>query len=403
MTKPLPPSQLKDVETPTIPRNAAQRTEKRTKGLITGWMKNRKRGAPLKITPSAASLKKKKKKKSACAKAAARDAAIITEATTDMAVTAMNASASKPKASAASATPPGKSTTGQRKHSAAASKPARSPYAKSTPPEPKKLESKRNYYNWSVEPFKSALARAVEAKLRGGDSQLAAGDVIIPPATLRRRVKEVKQAAAEEGKDSIIYLKDFQRQKEDARTLTCDGDRDYLQQLITLRDLKNNPMSRAECFGVIQTLAGVDFKTAENHWYHLQRKKLLPQLKNNGKVRKAQATTTKRSGVTTEKMLRWHGICDEALAELDRRNSGHKDWEEIKSSNKIDSFWGNTDESCFMASDGTWSIVSYSIVSYLIIKLYFVMLLSLISLIVYYIYQKAMSTLLHPTLSKNTR
>ena len=105
MTKPFPPSQLKDVETPTIPRNAAQRTEKRTKGLITGWMKNRKRGALLKITPSAASLKKKKKK-SACGKAAARDAAIITEATTDMDVTAMNDSASKPKASAASATPP---------------------------------------------------------------------------------------------------------------------------------------------------------------------------------------------------------------------------------------------------------------------------------------------------------
>ena len=140
MTKPLPPSQLKDVETPTIPCNAVQRTEERTKGLITGWMKNRKRGALLKITPSAASLKKKKKKKknSACAKAAARDAAIITEATTDMAVTAMNASASKTKASAASATPPGKSTTGQRKHSAAASKPARSPYAKLTPPEPSK-------------------------------------------------------------------------------------------------------------------------------------------------------------------------------------------------------------------------------------------------------------------------
>ena len=124
----------------------------------------------------------------------------------------------------------------------------------------------------------------------------------------------------------------------------------------------------------------------------------MPQVKNNGKVRKAQATTTKSSGVTTEKMLRWHGICDEALAELDRRNSGHKDWEEIKSSNNIDSFWGNTDESCFMASDGTWSIVSY-----LIIKLYFLMLLSLIYLIIYYIYQKAMSTLLHPMLSKNTR
>ena len=76
MTKPLPPSQLKDVETSTIPRNTAQRTEKRTKGLITGWMKNHKRGAPLKITPSAASLKKKKKKKSACKKADTRDAAL---------------------------------------------------------------------------------------------------------------------------------------------------------------------------------------------------------------------------------------------------------------------------------------------------------------------------------------
>ena len=58
------------------------------------------------------------------------------------------------------------------------------------------------------------------------------------------------------------------------------------------------------------------------------------------------------SGATTEKIMRWYSICDEALAELDRRNSWHKDWEEIKNSNKIDYFWGNIDKSCFMASDG---------------------------------------------------
>ena len=55
-------------------------------------------------------------------------------------------------------------------------------------------------------------------------------------------------------------------------------------------------------------LAGVDFKTAENHWYPLQRKKLLPQLKNNSKVRKAQATTTKKEwgDYGEDVALAWH-------------------------------------------------------------------------------------------------
>ena len=36
-----------------------------------------------------------------------------------------------------------------------------------------------------------------------------------------------------------------------------------------------------------------------------------------------EATTTKRSGVTTETILRWHGTVDGSLEEMDRRNYWH--------------------------------------------------------------------------------
>ena len=79
----------------------------------------------------------------------------------------------------------------------------------------------------------------------------------------------------------------------------------------------------------------------------------MPELNNHGVIRLAQATTTKRSGVTTEKLLCWHGTIEVTLNELDRHNSWHPDWEDIKSSDKIDSFWWNVDETSMSAADGT--------------------------------------------------
>ena len=65
---------------------------------------------------------------------------------------------------------------------------------------------------------------------------------------------------------------------------------------------------------------------------------LFPKLKNHGALRTAQATTTNRSDVTTEKVLLWHGTVDVALEEMDRRYSWHSDLEWIKESNNIDIF-----------------------------------------------------------------
>ena len=50
MKKKKAPSLLENKETPEIPYNAGGRHQSREGGLITGWMNNHKREAPLKIT-----------------------------------------------------------------------------------------------------------------------------------------------------------------------------------------------------------------------------------------------------------------------------------------------------------------------------------------------------------------
>ena len=78
----------------------------------------------------------------------------------------------------------------------------------------------------------------------------------------------------------------------------------------------------------------------------------MPELNNHGALRTAQTTTNKISGVTNEKLTHWHWTVDETLNELDLRNSWHEDWEGIKNSKKIDSFWGNMDETGMSTADG---------------------------------------------------
>ena len=72
------------------------------------------------------------------------------------------------------------------KHSGDASKYTRAPYSN---PEPKPTTRKTKYNNWKFEPFKSALAHALEAKLKYLELQLASGGVIISGRNIRYRIK----------------------------------------------------------------------------------------------------------------------------------------------------------------------------------------------------------------------
>ena len=141
------------------------------------------------------------------------------------ATTAVNNASTNGEATA----PPSKSKR-SRKHSGDASKNTRAPYSN---PSPKPTTCKSKYKNWKVEPFKSALARAVEEKLKGLDPQLVSGDVIIPGGTIRDHIKSVKAEAEKLGVLSLLYLKDFCR-TENTKMITSELDRDYIQELITL-------------------------------------------------------------------------------------------------------------------------------------------------------------------------
>jgi hypothetical protein len=62
-------------------------------------------------------------------------------------------------------------------------------------------------------------------------------------------------------------------------------------------------------------------------------------------VTTAQPTTTKRSQIQVEQQLRWHTTVEAALAEQRRLNLPADEFEKV-----TDSFFGNLDESCFMAN-----------------------------------------------------
>ena len=142
-------------------------------GFVTGWFKNRKRGAPLKISPRTTTNKKNKGKNNTASPSVAAMVYLVTSSVAVASVTtAVNTASTNGEATA----PPSKSKRPQ-KHSGGASKNTRAPYSN---PAPKLTTRKSKYNNRKFEPFKSVLARAVEAKLKGLDPQLAAEYIIIP-------------------------------------------------------------------------------------------------------------------------------------------------------------------------------------------------------------------------------
>ena len=100
----------------------------------------------------------------------------------------------------------------------------------------------------------------------------------------------------------------YQRPSQDSDTssLTTNSDRELLQHIAKSRDEMNRGMSRKEMIVLIAKLFGVPYKTAENHFDYLIKSKQLNELKRGGRVVAAQATTTNRTAITTQKLLRTH-------------------------------------------------------------------------------------------------
>ena len=99
MTKKKPHSHRETRNSPTIPRNAIGRRDTRDSKFINGWLKNRKRGAPLKIALWTTTNKKKKVKKTTASLSVAAmvfpvtASAAVTSSTTAVNTTSTNGDA----------------------------------------------------------------------------------------------------------------------------------------------------------------------------------------------------------------------------------------------------------------------------------------------------------------------
>ena len=82
-------------------------------------------------------------------------------------------------------------------------------------------------------------------------------------------------SVANKGKIDVVYLDTFYRGKKteglSIRSLSTHEYCDFIQQLVSLRDIRNNGMRQGGVIALIQTMCTVDFKTAENHYYHLRK------------------------------------------------------------------------------------------------------------------------------------
>lgn len=97
---------------------------------------------------------------------------------------------------------------------------------------------------------------------------------------------------------------------------------------------------------------GVTRNKAEWHLDYLIKNGMLPQLKRGGRVVSSQATTTQRTAITTEKLLRNHTTYEMAIEQLRNLNGNSEEFKAVE-----DHFHLNCDESNMRANEGVVKVM----------------------------------------------
>ena len=91
----------------------------------------------------------------------------------------------------------------------------------------------------------------------------------------------------------------------------------YVEDIIVKRDTSNLGISRKEVIQVISYIRQTkSFVQAENHLDYLMQVKWLTHLKSQGRLVKAQTTTTKRSHICVSRHYRWHVMIEAEWEDL---------------------------------------------------------------------------------------
>lgn len=231
-----------------------------------------------------------------------------------------------------------------------------------------------------------AMNAAVDAYIAAGNNKpyeaakRAAADIcstFVPNrTTLVTRVNKEKERRQKAVSNDDHY---FDRNSESQKHgLTSKEDRELLQDIAVARDNQNNGMGRKEMIHTVAAIKGVSIGKATNHYKYLVRAGHLKKLKRGGRVVRAQETTTNRTAITTEKLLRTylsqeegkcfvcfnlllfymsylilHAFSDYEAMEEQARLNGPNFIGDIR-----DHFTGNTDESSAMAKDGNVYVIA---------------------------------------------
>jgi len=91
-----------------------------------------------------------------------------------------------------------------------------------------------------------------------------------------------------------------------SKSLTKESTRAIIAQTAKRRDEAQIGMTRKEIIRLMMHLTGGTSDQCENHYDYLISRKKMPELKNHGRVERAQHTTTKRSCIRIEQQFRWH-------------------------------------------------------------------------------------------------
>ncbi len=241
----------------------------------------------------------------------------------------------------------------------------------STGPVKKQTKGRKKYVQWTGE-NKKAMDAAVTVFLAGGTEvdAIAAACKVVPTIHIARSnlyrfaeiAKETRLKVGGEGltKDGVVQHFDQKSPPDDATegkrrratSLTTSEFRAKLQHIICARDDLNNGATQKEGISIIADAHGVNRKKAEDHLIYLIRQKMLPELKKGGKVVSAQGTTTQRTAITTEKLLRNHTTYEMATEQVRTFNGNSKEFLEVE-----DHFHLNSDESNMRGNEGTLKVM----------------------------------------------
>lgn len=128
--------------------------------------------------------------------------------------------------------------------------------------------------------------------------------ILIPQATIRdntrrqatQKASEQKKPAVEDRFSTANLFKEQSAGGRGAPALLSEAQQQFIASTARFSDEAKNGMTRKELIHLIFQISGSSSeKQCANHLDYLIREGMLPELKNSGRVKTAQATTTKRA------------------------------------------------------------------------------------------------------------